>query len=341
MNRTLTDRLLLPTIPAAFLGDVLHAADFRGLDVDGLLEANDLSRARLSLPGLRVSVDRYSQVLRQLGQVTDDAFFGFLSRPVPLNALEVCCYGMVGCRNLDELIGHVNDFYGLFSDDFYWTLERHAGNVLITAHVHPVLPVDYRFVIQSLLLMSIRLFGWLLGEDAAIKGVRFSFAKNATDDSLSYLFGNRIDFGCEANTVRLDGAYAKATLSCTRDQIALLLKSKRHLFLLNRHKNSLAEQVRCLLLLGKNQTWLDAVAVSKQLKLTPNQLWRKLKREGTSFLEIRDAVKRDWALALLEDPANTVEMVSDRLRYCDVSAFRKAFRKWTGMQPVRYRRTLG
>ena len=76
------------------------------------------------------------------------------------------------------------------------------------------------------------------------------------------------------------------------------------------------------------------------LNMNPNQLWRKLKKEGSSFLDIRDQIKRDWALVLLEDPENTVEMVADLLRYSDVSAFRKAFKKWTGMQPVQYRSKL-
>ncbi len=70
------------------------------------------------------------------------------------------------------------------------------------------------------------------------------------------------------------------------------------------------------------------------------KLWRKLKKEDTSFLDIRDQIKRDWALLLLEEPTYTVEQVADTLRYSDVSAFRKAFKKWTGLQPARYRAEL-
>ena len=95
-----------------------------------------------------------------------------------------------------------------------------------------------------------------------------------------------------------------------------------------------------MLLIKKDETWLEAEAVASQLNMSPNLMWRRLKKEGSSFLDIRDQVKRDWALSLLGDRSNTVEKVASQLRFSDTSAFRKAFKKWTGMQPVQYRRTL-
>lgn len=337
---SLHNKLMFPTIPVGFVGDVLQAAIYRGIDVEGVLQANGLSQATLEVPGLRVSVDQYSRVLRHLGELTDDAFYGFLSEQVPIKALDAFCYGMVGCRNLEEFARHANDFYALFSDDFCWTLEYTDKDLLLGVHIQPVLPVDYRFIIQSLLLMTIRLFGWLLGEDPEFKSVSFTFAKNATDQNLAYLFGKRIDYECDANTIRMDASYADAGLSCTRDQVAVMLREKQHLFLLSRNKHPLSQEIRRILLSRKTERWLEVEEVAGLLNMNPNQLWRKLKKEGSSFLDIRDQIKRDWALVLLEDPENTVEMVADLLRYSDVSAFRKAFKKWTGMQPVQYRSKL-
>ncbi len=334
------DRLLYPSIPVGFLDDVLQAARYRGLDIEALLRDVGLSTHRLQLSGTRISIDQYSRVLVQLRHQTDDAFMGFLSKPVPPRAFNMFSYSVVGCRNLREVFDQANAFYALFSDDFHWRLEEERGDILLVVEVDPVLPVDYRFIIQSLLLMSIRLFGWLLGEDVDAKSVSFSFARNDTDESLTYLFGPCIDYDRDADFVRIDGRYADARLSCTRDQIGLMLKSTRHLFLVSRHKSLLSQEVRRRLLLNKSDKWLGVEEVAGQLGLTKHQLWRKLTKEGTSFLDIRDQIKRDWALVLLEDPANTVERVAELLRYSDVSAFRKAFRKWTGLQPVQYRDEL-
>ncbi len=337
---SLKDKLLYPTIPVGFLSDVLQAARFRGEEVEALLQANGLSLAGLDEAGVRVSVDKYSDVLRQVGWQTDDAFFGFLSKPVPIKAFSVFAYSLVGCRTLQEVVQQANDFYGLFTDEFQWAYAEDGEEVLLGITVKPALPIDYRFIIQSLLLMTIRLFGWMLGEEVKANSVNFSFGKNSTDENLTYLFGQDINYGCDTNVIHLDSRYASSKFSCTRDQIAEMLKGSRHLFLISRQKNPVSQEVRRLLLSNKYEEWLEVEDIAELLKLTPNQLWRKLKKEGSSFLEIRDQIKRDWALVLLEDPANTVEEVAEQLRYSDVSAFRKAFKKWTGLQPVQYRSLL-
>ncbi|RLQ20685.1 helix-turn-helix domain-containing protein [Seongchinamella sediminis] len=338
--RSQHDRLLYPSIPVGFLEDVLQAARHRKLDVEALLQANGLSSHRLQLPGTRISIDQYSRVLRQLRDTTADACMGFLSRPVPPDAFRVFAFSVVGCRNAGEVVAQANDFYALFCPDFHWYLEQAGDDLLMGIELEPALPVDYRFIIQSLLLMGLRLFGWLLGEDIVARSVNFSFTSNATDENLAYLFGSNINYASGADCLRLDGACGRAQLACNRDQVALMLKDTRRLFLVSRQRKPLSQAVRRRLLLNRDRRWLEIDEVAGTLGLNQHQLWRRLKQEGTSFLAIRDGIKRDWALLQLEDPALTIEQVATSLHYADVSAFRKAFRKWTGVQPSRYRQQL-
>ncbi len=337
---TLQDKLLYPSIPIGFLEDVLQAPRYRGLNVDAVLQTSGLSPRRLALPAARISIEQYAKVIRELRSTTNDAFVGFLSSPVPLNAFSVFSYGVTGCRSLHQLVEQANAFYTLFSRDFRWYLAPDSGDMVLCVEVERVLPVDYRFIIQSLLLMTVRLFGWLLGEDVDIKSTGFSFAPKDTDQHLNYLFGPDIHYGCPENFVRINGRYSEVKLSCTREQIRQMLRSMQNLFLVSRNKRPLSREVRRRLLFNKAERWLEVEELARELRLTPHQLWRQLAREGTSFLDIRDEVKRDWALELIEDPAHTVEQVAGQLRYGDVSAFRKAFKKWTGLQPGRYRKVL-
>ena len=142
------------------------------------------------------------------------------------------------------------------------------------------MPIDYRFVVQSLLLMTVRVFGWLFGEAIDIKSVHFSFAKNANDERLVYLFGDGIEFGCLTNAIRIDKRYAAAELSCTRSQVRDMLKTKRELFLLTRHKHPLSQEIRRMLLAAKDAGRLEIEDVAGRLGMTPNRLWRSLKKKG-------------------------------------------------------------
>ncbi|GAA5317200.1 MAG: AraC family transcriptional regulator [Candidatus Pelagadaptatus aseana] len=334
------DKLLLPTIPVGFLDDVIQAPRYRGIDITTILSEQGLTEALLKTSGMRVSVEKYSHVLRALRDATDDAFLGFLSRPIPADAFRVFCYSLPGCRTVEELIAQCNDFYGLFIDEFRWTLTDTESALTIQIDLQETYPIDYRFIITSLMLMTIRLFGWLLGEDVEPELVKFTFTENTTDKNLTYLFGRGIAYGAERNLIVFKRRYSKAKLSCTRDQIREMLKSTRNLFLISRRKYPLSQEVRRLLLSSKHDEWLEVDEVAQSLGINPHQLWRKLKAEGSSFLEIRDQIKRDWALVLLEDPSTSVEMVANQLRYSEASAFRKAFKKWTGLQPLQYRELL-
>ena len=87
--------------------------------------------------------------------------------------------------------------------------------------------------------------------------------------------------------------------------------------------------------LSSGQCGLASIAAA--LALTPRTLQRRLQREGTSFAEVLEHVRRELALQYIENPAMEIKEISYLLGFCDASAFIKAFRKWTGQTPGSYR----
>lgn len=77
--------------------------------------------------------------------------------------------------------------------------------------------------------------------------------------------------------------------------------------------------------------------VAALLNISPSTLKRRLQQEGASFQGLLDATRRQRALALLQEPALTIEQVGRRLGYSDVANFTRAFRKWTGVSPTEWR----
>lgn len=67
-------------------------------------------------------------------------------------------------------------------------------------------------------------------------------------------------------------------------------------------------------------------------------LRRRLAAADTSFQALRDTVRRDFALELIERTDHPIEEIAVRLDFCDSDAFRIAFRRWTGMAPTDHRR---
>jgi AraC-like DNA-binding protein len=78
------------------------------------------------------------------------------------------------------------------------------------------------------------------------------------------------------------------------------------------------------------------------LNMTPRSLQRKLLQESTTFRDVAAEVRKEIALQLMENPANSISQISEILGYSDPSAFRKAFKAWTDEAPRAIRnRTAG
>jgi AraC-like DNA-binding protein len=82
-------------------------------------------------------------------------------------------------------------------------------------------------------------------------------------------------------------------------------------------------------------TAIDGVA--NKLHVSPRTLKRRLAEQATTFSAIRDELRRQRALVLLDDRALSIGDVAARLGYTELPNFTRAFRKWTGMTPQAYR----
>lgn len=76
--------------------------------------------------------------------------------------------------------------------------------------------------------------------------------------------------------------------------------------------------------------------VAANFKMTPRSLQRRLKEESTSFQQIADDVRKSLALHYLEKGKYQLKEISYFLGYNELSAFSRAFKRWTGKAPQRY-----
>jgi AraC-like DNA-binding protein len=94
----------------------------------------------------------------------------------------------------------------------------------------------------------------------------------------------------------------------------------------------LTAQVRHELTTGLRSDEASIERIAQKLGLTPRSLQRRLKEEGTSFLSLREELRRELSQRYL-DQGLAIAEISFMLGFSEPSAFFRAFKRWTGRTP--------
>lgn len=78
--------------------------------------------------------------------------------------------------------------------------------------------------------------------------------------------------------------------------------------------------------------------VARELHMSTRTLHRRLTASGVTYHALLESVRRAVAFEALGAPHETISAISERLGFADPSNFRRAFRRWTGLSPHKYRR---
>jgi AraC-like DNA-binding protein len=69
-------------------------------------------------------------------------------------------------------------------------------------------------------------------------------------------------------------------------------------------------------------------------------LQRRLAEADTSYLRLVDETRKDLALRYIDDATRSITDVAFTLGFSQQSAFTRAFKRWTGLNPTEYRAGL-
>lgn len=318
----------------------------------GLARREDDGQALLARSGIdiadtdrRIPLDRYAALYNSLVETLDDEGFGLFSQPMRRGSFEFLCRAAMGAPTLDIGLARACRFLDLVLPDMAVSIER--GKEFALLHIaerrplaaHPDDPGRV-FAFEWLLRLIHALACWLAGRGLALEAVSFPYPRppHAADYALVYTADSR--FGTTRLTARLRDNLLG--LPIRRDEAALqrfLDGAPGKISMLYRRDRDTVQRVRDLLRAALPDS-LTVEAVAAQLHLSPRTLHRRLEDEGSGFRLIKDAIRRDIALARLAKTQQPVATIAAELGFADPSAFYRACVAWTGVSPDRYRRQL-
>ena len=167
--------------------------------------------------------------------------------------------------------------------------------------------------------------------------VSFSHSGDGCRRRRQEFFRSPIEYGAEENGVLFDKESLRKPLPTANAELAHSSDKVIAEYLSRIGIGTAASSVKAILidLLPSGEVTEESLAAS--LNLSQSSLQRRLRKEGTTYRAVLQEVRSNLAGRMLEDGSKTLNEISFLLGFAELSAFSRAFKRWTGVAPSTYR----
>lgn len=325
------------TISIRLVREALADAVGQGLDACVPLAAAGIPAELFDKPYARVSIQAYSRLWLRLARQLDDEFFAMNRRRMKAGSFNFMARTAIREATLEAALQRALEFLGLLFDGLTPRLLVQDGVAAIQIEEGEGV-AQRAFCYFTLFLMVHGLACWLAGQRIPILAIDLRCAQPDYIEDYRVMFSDNLHFA-RAQTRLLFNAEALA-LAVRRDERELrrfLAGAPANILVRYRDPQSLAARTKAYLRSIRCERWPDLEALAGHFFMAPSTLRRKLAAEGQSYQGLKDQLRRDLAIARLDRGEGNFAELALELGFADTSAFYKAFRKWTGSTPGRYR----
>jgi AraC-like DNA-binding protein len=323
--------------PIAFIQAIAAAYAQRGLRVDDALKKAQIEPKLLKKNSARVTAMQMELISGIAMQELDDEGLGWFSRRLPWGSYGMLVRASLTSPSLGVALARWCRHHGLLTDDIHLSLTERNGVASLQLDEARDLGIFREFCVVSVLRNALGVACWLTDSRIPLTATHLRFAPPAHADSYRVLFDGPTHFHASSNCLQFDAGYL--ALPVRRDEAALQQMLQRALLLTvrpYRRDRLLVEKVRQTLAQHPEHS-RNADDLAAWLNMSARTLHRQLQEEGASLQQLKDSVRRDLALALLQRSSRPMKQIAEAVGFQNEKSFMRAFKTWTGATPESFR----
>lgn len=314
-----------PSVTHLYAQAILQAAHRRGITLPEAI-------TREVVPGQRVPLAVQDQLWEEYCRQAGDPLAGLdIGLGLQVGHLDSAGMLLVSCDTLRDGLQALVEYAPVVGDGGEFSLSEDGDDVLLC--YQPEYQVRVAERVEAVMASLVRLAGWATGEAFRPDTLLFAHEPMADESVYGERLGMAVVFGAGQNCLRFPRDQGQLPLiqanSALRDHLRQLadhtLEALGH--------QSLSGQVSQLV--RQHPGW-GKERVASALHMSGRHLTRLLAEEGLSFKVLRERELHRLAVGSLRS-GESVAAVSERLGFSEEAAFARAFRRWEGVSPSRYR----
>jgi AraC-like DNA-binding protein len=221
-----------------------------------------------------------------------------------------------------------------------WTARLEEDSIRVSYGVGVPTRLGERLTCEAAIANWVQCFREVSRIDMCPRSVRFPHPGPSDDRAYRTFFKGPVEFGTGVCDFVFDRADAERAVLPKADRVMNAFFTRYANTLLEEHvrtDRTVVEQARAHIerYLADGEPTTETAA--KELAMSGRTLRRALQDSGTTFRELVEEVRRTRAHALLGQPNVTVSEAAYLLGFGDLTAFSRAFKRWTGKSPREYR----
>ncbi len=292
--------------------------------------------------GWRVSHDYFTLAFRSLRRASEDSALGIrLARnltPRPFNNL---IYLVMSSESLEEGLRRWVRFQPMFSTASRLRLTSHGGTAQLTACLADGALQNTVDQGEYFLALVWRYINWITGGDISASEIHLARENGGSADFEDF-FQAPVSFGHGANAIVFDREVLRTPpIHACRSVFATTERLVEREVMAGLPE-SISAQVRIAMDVLGQGCMPELEEVADHLNVSARTLQRRLADEARTFSQLLDSHCRSLALEALDGGEDlTIEEIAERCGFLETRSFYRAFTRWTGMTPDRYRRRAG
>jgi len=312
---------------------IIRAIRSDGVDADAVLKEIGIDPALLAGGYSRYSQEQVNQLWRKAIDRTGDPLFGFkVAAEVRPATFHVVGYAMSCSATLLRALQRFARYCRLISDSATATLTEHGDEIVLEFHFDTGGQPPIYQTVETVVASVVSFMRWIANEPVEPIDVRLQHPPSSAAGAYEEFYGCPVQFGQLRNCVVFRKSDLERPILSSDEELASLLDGVANRDLEKRMAGRLAVRVRDVLIARLPHNIPSKAETAKILNMSERTLLRRLKEEGTTFVDVLQHLREEMAFRYLNQGTSLSE-TAYLLGFSDNGTFSRAFKQWTGRRP--------
>lgn len=302
--------------------------------------------ANVDLPSIKKNQE-YTLTKRQLddlwlygSRLSEDPLFGLhFGESLQLSALGVIGEIIKSSRTVGEAISMAASLTHFVTDLFKMEVTQSSNTftIQLIPNKHPGSNFIMHHMTDLLMVFIVHELDGLLLEKIRPRAVHYPYAVSSPSEYERVL---RCQPSKKKNrfAIQFDNRYWEEPIISGNYELQTFLLQKVNTSMAEKKAESFSfsQRIYQYLMAHAYLGILSLEDVAANFNIAPRSLQRRLQEEGKSFQQLSDSVRKSLALHYVASGKHPIKEISHILGYNELSAFSRAFKRWTGKAPANY-----